>query len=498
MDIDRRTFIALGAGLALAACTGSGDNDEATDSGTQGPDDTASDNTETGNTDTADTDAGEESSTTNDSSVATGQPLATGALVTRWAQDPFSLGSYSFLAVGSTPTDRETLQEPVEQRIFLAGEHTSTDAPATTHGALGSGRRAADQIIDAELDTAANGPVVVIGAGFAGLGAARKLADAGIAVVVLEGRDRIGGRVFTNTDLGLPIDIGASWIHGIDGNPMTDLATAAGAAWTLANGERNVVIDASAETVDEDESDAIEAEAESIVEAAVERAEESDTDVSLGAMIDLELADRGFDDVRLALVTGEIRRSVEHEYAADLDAFSAQWGQEGDDVAGDEVVFNQGYAQIIDYLAAGLDISLGATVTSVTLTEDGVTVAGSHGVIAASAVIVTLPLGVLQAGVVAFDPPLPDPHRTAIARLGMGTLDKVVLKFDRVFWPDVEFIGFTRPDGRFIEWLNLAPATGQPVLMAFTAGQPARDQEALSDEELIAEATAMIIAAFAD
>jgi predicted NAD/FAD-dependent oxidoreductase len=279
---------------------------------------------------------------------------------------------------------------------------------------------------------------------------------------------------------------------------MTDLATAAGAAWTLANGERNVVIDASAETVDEDESDAIEAEAESIVEAAVERAEESDTDVSLGAMIDLELADRGFDDVRLALVTGEIRRSVEHEYAADLDAFSAQWGQEGDDVAGDEVVFNQGYAQIIDYLAAGLDISLGATVTSVTLTEDGVTVAGSHGVIAASAVIVTLPLGVLQAGVVAFDPPLPDPHRTAIARLGMGTLDKVVLQFDRVFWPDVEFIGFTRPDGRFIEWLNLAPATGQPVLMAFTAGQPARDQEALSDEELIAEATAMIIAAFAD
>src|SRR6185312_17299947 len=71
-------------------------------------------------------------------------------------------------------------------------------------------------------------PVLVIGAGMAGLGAARSLADAGWPVRVIEARDRIGGRVCTNRDWGVPLDMGASWIHGTTGNPLTELAQQAG------------------------------------------------------------------------------------------------------------------------------------------------------------------------------------------------------------------------------------------------------------------------------
>ena len=70
---------------------------------------------------------------------------------------------------------------------------------------------------------AAGKPVLVLGAGIAGLTAARQLAADGLTVTVLEGRDRIGGRIHTDTSLGCAVDLGASWIHGVRGNPVAEL-----------------------------------------------------------------------------------------------------------------------------------------------------------------------------------------------------------------------------------------------------------------------------------
>ena len=68
------------------------------------------------------------------------------------------------------------------------------------------------------------GNILIIGAGIAGLAAARQLKSSGFQVTVLEGRNRIGGRIYTDRNLGLPIDLGASWIHGINKNPIGKLA----------------------------------------------------------------------------------------------------------------------------------------------------------------------------------------------------------------------------------------------------------------------------------
>ncbi|MGZ4512667.1 MAG: FAD-dependent oxidoreductase, partial [Mycobacterium sp.] len=66
--------------------------------------------------------------------------------------------------------------------------------------------------------------VLIVGAGMAGLAAARSLADAGWPVRLIEARNRIGGRVCTNRDWDVPVEMGASWIHGTTGNPLLELA----------------------------------------------------------------------------------------------------------------------------------------------------------------------------------------------------------------------------------------------------------------------------------
>jgi monoamine oxidase len=76
-------------------------------------------------------------------------PAPAGSIVTRWAADPFSLGAYSFNAVGSDGAMRRALAEPVDGRLFFAGEATSADHFATTHGAYLSGLAAADRVLAA-------------------------------------------------------------------------------------------------------------------------------------------------------------------------------------------------------------------------------------------------------------------------------------------------------------------------------------------------------------
>ena len=94
--------------------------------------------------------------------------------------------------------------------------------------ACGSGSSDSSEVTvpDTTAPTAPTVKVVVIGAGMSGIKAAHKLLDAGFEVQVLEGRDRIGGRTYSNKSMGgTPLDVGASWIHGIEGNPIHDLAT---------------------------------------------------------------------------------------------------------------------------------------------------------------------------------------------------------------------------------------------------------------------------------
>lgn len=101
----------------------------------------------------------------------------------------------------------------------------------------------------------------------------------------------------------------------------------------------------------------------------------------------------------------------------------------------------------------------------------------------ADAVIITVPIGVLKANLIKFEPELPQWKTSAISDLGVGNENKIALRFENVFWPNVEFLGMVAPTSYSCGYfLNLHKATGHPVLVYMAAGNLAKDLEKLSDE----------------
>jgi monoamine oxidase len=354
---------------------------------------------------------------------------------------------------------------------------------------LMSGALAAPAVLQAAPDA----PVVVIGAGMAGLAAAAALRDAGRAVTVLEARGRIGGRVWTS-DLwpGLPVDLGASWIHGVRGNPLTALADRLGVPRVETRYDRARVYGPTGAQID---TDAAMRKAGAMVDAARAAAEHVGRDISLKDAI---MAHDGW-----AQATPDARRMLRHwvnstaeqEYGGDWSRLSAWHFDEAGEFPGGDVLFPGGYGQLAQGLARGLDIRLGQVVTRLAQGPQGVRVMqAGGGVVRAGQVIVTLPLGVLQAGGVVFDPPLARARQAAIGALGMGLLNKCWLRFDRVHWPrDVDWMQWVGPqDGVWAEWLSLARHMDAPVLLGFNAGAQAQAMEALDDRATVASAMAAL------
>jgi monoamine oxidase len=331
--------------------------------------------------------------------------------------------------------------------------------------------------------------VLVLGAGISGLAAARALADNGWSVIILEARDRIGGRMWTDHSIGLPLDLGASWIEGVKGNPIAKLAERFGVETVVSDEDNGIVYDFDGREMSDKEYAEMENLFESIYAQVEVMQEEEENDMSLQQAFDQVLKRWTLSDDQLRRLQFVIEGYFALEMGADPDHLSLwEWDQD-EEFSGAEVVLPKGYNQITDGLAQGLDIRLGVMVNLVSYDQNGVKVETSAGGFGASKAVVTFPLGVLKQNVVRFDPPLPPKKQKAIDRLEMGVLNKVYLKFPAVFWDEEEAISYVGERvGEWCDWLNLVPYVNEPVLLAFHGGAKGFAIEELSDEEIVAGA----------
>ena len=411
-----------------------------------------------------------------------------------WTTDPFSLGAASFTPVGTQQSAREALAEPVEDRLFLAGEATDAEAPGTIDAALRSGDRAAEDV----LRVAGTGErVAVIGAGLAGAAAASRLVAAGAEVMVFEARDRVGGRVQSVVDektWPVPAQLGGWLLGAADTEMLAQLTrldirstTVSTPSWRSADGPVDAVSDEP-------------------VRAAIDAGQQKPADVSLADA----LADAGVD-------------LEEPGLAALLAAVSSASGSDADDAStwfppalppAERTAPLGDLGAVLDDLLDGARVSLSSPVSRVAYDDAGVSLGIATGEsLSFDRVIITVPLGVLKGEGLQFAPALPFSHRGAIAELGMGRIETVWMRFE-----ESPFAVAADPSGDAVEaspapeatagvwhvvggdalirtWIDLSPVTGETVVVGIVGGEDAQTFAEFDDTEVL-EAAVTSLAPF--
>ncbi len=376
---------------------------------------------------------------------------------------------------GGSPADRVQIGQPIDERFILAGEATHATQAAMTHGAWETGVAAAEWAI---TDGARS--VIVVGAGFAGLGAARTLHDTGLDVIVLEARERIGGRANT-VDVGdVRADMGAAWLQQFPRNGLARRAEQLGLQLHRTTFDTPLTAAPDGPAGD--------------VPAALER---------LRSLVDISDR-RSLASILLphvdALPSADRRTA---QFAIDLDLIlesgvgleqMSAWAFIEPGVGADDHFLPNGYVDLLTDAAQGLDIRLGTAVKRISWNADGVTVDGQR----ADRCICTIPIAVLDS--VTLQPGLPAEHTAALARLATGRVEKVALRFSTRWWPVAPggYLRWYDTPPAWGEWLDLTDGVGAPVVAGLIA-DAAIDRHHLgrTDDE-IAHAAAAAFAQWAD
>lgn len=327
-----------------------------------------------------------------------------------------------------------------------------------------------------------NKTVIIVGAGISGLSAAKHLQQkGGFTIIMLEAQDKVGGRLRTNRTLGVGFDEGASWIHGVNGNPITLLAQQAG---------MNTF-----ETIDESR---ISYDVGGVIREALtyDHAENELYDI-LNSMMNNGNATQSFETVFNQLYPAKANdrlwKFLLSTYVTfdcgDLNNLSSLYYNEGEEFSGAEKIATNGYDTMANYLANGLNILYNQRVSKVVYADDKVKVTHNNTTTEADYVLITVPLGVLKSGNIQFVPELPQFKQNAIQKVGMNCVNKFLLKWDNCFWDDVQYLSYT-PEIRdkfnyFVNVNKFHP--GVNALMTFAYADYARQTELMTDNQIINE-----------
>lgn len=313
--------------------------------------------------------------------------------------------------------------------------------------------------------------IAVIGAGAAGIAAARWLRDNGIRPLVLEARDRVGGRAYTeHSTFGFPVDLGCAWLHSAEQNPWTDLARTQG--FTVIERRADWRRRIGAELPSEEHRAATAAALDRNFEL-IDAAGRAGRDVAVSELVPEDSFRPQFDAIMTWLM------GIESDSVSSLDLARYQesdidWG-----VA-------EGLGSVIARAARGLDVHLEMPVRTIHWAGSGVILATSAGEVRARAAIVTLPTTVLAEEGVKFEPALPASIQEALHGVPLGIANKVFLELEPGALPfegTTHFIG-TDKSARTAHYA-VRPG-GHEVLLAYFGGRFARELERRAELEAFA------------
>jgi monoamine oxidase len=354
----------------------------------------------------------------------------------------------------------------MSRRSFLAASAALTAGPA-----LAQTRK--KQVPKEEPRTTSGTDVVVIGAGAAGIAAARRLAAARMRVTVLEAAPQVGGRCITDmTTFDVPYDRGAHWIHMPEINPVAKLATQTGLDIYPAPPGQRVRIGRryARETEMEEYLAGLVRTNTAIAEAARGRA-----DVACTAAVPKDL--------------GEWRATIEFFLgpfgcSKDLGEISAMDFAKSSERDIDAFC-RQGFGALLARLAVGTQVRLATPATRVSYGGRGCDVETPRGQIEARAVIVTVSTNVLTSGQIKFSPDLPKRQLDAAAKLKLGSYDHVALEMpNNPFGLRADELMFEKASGPRTAAL-FANVSGSTLCIVDVAGAFGRDLSAKGDKEMI-------------
>jgi monoamine oxidase len=261
--------------------------------------------------------------------------------------------------------------------------------------------------------------VVVIGAGAAGLGAAQSLIDAGFSVTLVEARDRIGGRAYTETQtFGVPYDQGCHWLHNAYMNPFLGYARENGFDVYPAEAEGFVLYDG--ETILGDDAYAEINTAWGDALNAIYDAGREGRDVDAASVIDAE----GPWAPMVANYIGGWSMGKDLRDISCVDYWNLEAGYEN-------WFCKEGFGKVIEHYGRKVPVALNTPVQGIDWSGDGVRVETTDGTIHARAAIVTVSTGVLASGGIRFTPELDPAKQESFHRISMGTYNHIALQFSR-------------------------------------------------------------------
>ncbi len=316
--------------------------------------------------------------------------------------------------------------------------------------------------------------VAIVGAGAAGIGAAKTLARLGKSFVVLEASHRVGGRGYTEEILpGMPFDLGCHWLHSASLNPFVQVADDLGLTYTEEGFPRDAFSGGRWLTPEEIEDWGAFFERQ---EAEMERIAATGEDCSVWEATERDSRWTHTFDYIMSL-----HSSLDTDQISVIDLMAYRDTQENWPI-------KEGYGTLLTRFGADVPVRLNSAVTGIDWSGPGVRLTTPKGTIAAGRALVTVSTGILGAGDIRFTPDLPDWKHEAVAALPLGNHNRICLAFDRdVFGPDASHgvnaasgdgdqmslnirpfgfnfvVGVT--GGRFADWLERA---GQQASIDYT------------------------------